>query len=466
MKYIRLLLVLVFLLGAVGVSSNPAKAETFSQYVSGVTMQNLSSNSATVTASYYDSAGNVVDTTTDTISAYGVKDYASIPVDTGFRGSLVLSSDQPIGAVSTLRGDNKGRGAYTAAAEGSTTVTLPMLMKNWGSSNWNTWIAVQNTGTTSADISVDYAACASSPDRTETNVAPGAMVTFEQNTETCLTASKVLTSAVITSSQPVVAVVAQESSVVNASLVSTGFAAGDTNPVIPLMNSNNPSTAGWRTAISIFNQGSQSTDVTLTYVQASDGSTCTETQTIPSQSSIVFGGNNLITGQPYITCAAGARLVGSAYVTANTTSQPLVATVNQDRGGLASAYGATSASAGTPKVFFPQIQDRNGAVNQWASSIMVMNVGSSATFVKCSFTNSSYAPTSDSLSPLKSWEDLERGNIATNYVGSGQCTAYTDNTYTTIDTNAKIVAVVNVRGTGSNYDLMMSYEAMNVSLAN
>lgn len=463
MKYLRLFFVAVFVLGLVGFSTSQSKAEAFSQYVSGVTMQNLSDATATVTANYYDASGSVVDSTTDSIDPYGVKDYSSIPVDSGFRGSLVLSSDQPVGAVSTLRGDNKGRGAYTAASAGSTTVTLPMLMKNWGSSNWNTWFAVQNTGTAATNITIDYAACAGTSDATASNVAPGAMVTFEQNTEDCLTASKVLTSAVISSTQPVVAVVAQESSVVNSSLVSSGFASGDVAPVVPLMNSNNPSSTGWRTAISIFNQGDEDTVVVMTYVQASDGSTCTETQTIGSKESKVFGGNNLITGQSYVTCAAGARLVGSAYVSSNSTNQPLVATVNQDRGGLGSAYGATSMSSGTPKVFFPQIQDRNGAVNQWASSIMVMNVGDSDTYVKCGFANSSYRPTSGAIAPLKSWEDLERGHIGTSYVGSGQCTAYTDDTYTTVDTSAKIVAVVNIRGTGNNYDLMMSYEGMNVT---
>lgn len=460
MKILRITLALVVFIVALGFNTNHASAQTFAQYVSGVTIQNLYNGSTTVTANYVNSAGVTIFSTTDTINAFGVKDYASVPVGTGFQGSLILSANNPIGAVSTLRGDNKGRGAYVGNDAGGTSVNLPMLMKNWGSSQWNTWFAVQNVGGTSATVTVKYAACASA--LPSVSIPAGAMVTFNQKTAACLTATKVITSATITSTQPVVAVVSQESSVVNASLVSPGFSSGDTKPVIPLLNSNNPTATGWRTAISVFNQSTTtSTSVKMTYVKAADGSTCTETQTIQPQQSATFAGNNLITGQPYVTCPAGVKLVGSAYVSSNSANVPLVATVNQDRGGLASAYGAFSPAAGSPTIFFPQIQDRNGATNQWASSIMIMNVGTSPVYVKCTFANSSYAPVSGALATYKAWENLQRGNIAAGYVGSGICTAYTSSSYTTVATDAKIVGVANVRGLGSNYDLMMSYEGLN-----
>lgn len=468
MKLGRFLLAFIVLVGLLGVNISSTRAETFASYVSGITIQNLTGNTATVRVEYYDQAGNVLDSsTTDTIAAYGVKDYATIPTATGFKGSAIISSDQLVGAVSTLRGDNKGRGAYVAATEGSTTVILPVLMKNWGSSKWNTFFSVQNTGTADADVTVDYAACAGTSNDTATGVKPGAMVTFNQATAACMTDAKVFTSAVITSTQPVAVVVAQESSVVNSALVSSGFTSGDTNPVIPLVNSNNPTTSGWRTAITLFNMGTASTDVTLTYVRT-DGTSCTEKQTVPALSSKSFAGNNLIVTPPAgveLTCALGARLVGSAYVTANTTAQPLVATVNQDRGSLSSAYGSMAPAVGTPKVVFSQIQDRNGTASQWSSSFTVFNLSPQSTYVKCTFANATYAPTSGELGSFKAWEDLQGGKIRQSYVGSGECTAYTSNTYTTVDTAAKIVAVVNVRGMGTGlFDLMMSYEGVNVTV--
>lgn len=466
-NFIVFLLVILSLLASLLLDTSQTQAQSFVSYVSGITMQNLEGADAQVTVNYYNQSGVSTHQTTDTIPAFGVKDYATIPTSSGFQGSVVISSTKKIAAVSTLRGDNKGRGAYIGMSSGATTAVLPLLMKNWGASNWNTWFAVQNIGSGDANITVDYAACPGTNDKTVSGIKPNSMVTFNQGAETCFTSSRVLTSAVVTSNQPIIVVISQESTVVNSSLVSQGFTVGDTNPVIPLMNSNNPDTSGWRTAISVFNMGSSDTSVTMTYVKSSDGSTCTETQVIPAKQSKVFAGNNLIVGAPpgvTLTCPVGQRLVGSAYVSSNTTNQQLAVTVNQDRGSLSSAYAGFSPTAATPKVVFPQIQDRNGAASQWASSFMILNVGSNTTYVKCTFANTTYTAQSGALGSYKAWEDLQRGKISPSYVGSGECTAYTNSSYTNVDTSAKIVGVVNIRGTGSGlFDLMMSYEGINVT---
>jgi hypothetical protein len=466
MKFIRFFLVMVFVFGLLGLSSSNTQGQTFASYVSGITLQNLSNQSASVSVNYYDQNGAIIHSTSDNIAAFGVKDYATIPAPAGFNGSVVISSDRSVGAVSTLRGDNRGRGAYIGASTGATEINLPILMKNWGSSRWNTWFAVQNIDTSDATVEVNYASCAGSVNDSAT-IKPGAMKTFNQATAACMGSNPVLTSGIVrsTNAKNLAVIVAQESSVVNAGLVSSGFPAGSTNPVVPLMNSNNPNTTGWRTAISIFNQGNSSTNVTLTYIKT-DGSSCTETQTIASKQAKVFGGNNLITGAPAgvtLTCGVGQRVIGSAYVSANSTSQPLVATVNQDRGGLASAYGAIARTVGTPKVFFPQIQDRNGASSQWASSLMIFNAGTGNVYVKCTFANTSYTATSGVLGPNRAWEDLQRGKISAGYVGSGECTAYTNSSYNVVATTARILGVANVRGTGDSFDLMMSYEGVNTA---
>ena len=94
---------------------------------------------------------------------------------------------------------------------------------------------------------------------------------------------------------------------------------------------------------------------------------------------------------------------------------------------------------------------------------MIFNVGS-PTYIKCTFANDDYAPVSGLLGTNKAWEDLQGGKIAIGYVGSGQCTAYTSSSYATVDTSADIVAVANIRGLNlTKYDLMMSYEGMNVT---
>ena len=309
MKKLNMLFAFFILFALIGISPDNANAASFTSYVSGITMQNQTGSTANVSIMFYNTSGTVVDTVSDSIPMYGVVDYSTVPAPSGFTGSAIISSNVEIGAVSTLRGDNKGRGAYSATKTGDTSVVTPILMKNWGSSQWNTWFSVQNVGDADTNIYVDYAACTGTINKQALGVKAGASATFDQKTETCFPTSKTLTSAVVTSSEPIAIVISQESTIANASLVSSGFPSGDPSPVIPLMNSNNPTTTGWRTAISVFNDGTLSTDVTMTYVKT-DGTTCYETQTIASKESKIFGGNNLITGVSdghTLTCPIGAR---------------------------------------------------------------------------------------------------------------------------------------------------------------
>lgn len=463
MKTIRVILVSLLVFVTLGVAVKPIEAQQFPSYVSGITIQNLSGGTANVRVSYYTGGGGApVHETNDSIAPYALKDFAAVPVTSPFQGSVVISSDQPIGAVSTLRGDNKGRGAYVGSSSGSTSVAVPFIMKNWGRSAWNTYFSVQNIGSSNATVTVDYAACPGA-NNAQAVVKPNNMHVFAQANEACL-GVKNLTSALVTSDQPIVLVSSQESSAVNSSLVSNGFASGSVDPVIPLVNSNNPNVNGWRTAISLFNLGDQATNVTLKYVSTDGVTTCQETHTINPKASAEFAGNGFITGNSALSCPVGQRFIGAAYVVTNSANQPLVGTVNQDRGSLASAYGTFNRSVGTPKVALPQIQDRNGSASDWASSFNVMNAGTAPTFVKCTFANTAYTVKFGQIAPLGVKEDLQRGKIAPSYVGSGECTAYTDASYTTIDSSARILAVVNVRGMGQGlFDLMMSYEGINVN---
>jgi hypothetical protein len=467
MKLVRLIIAAFVIGAAIIVAPQAAQAESYPSYVSGITMANLS-NVDTTAYVYYVNGGTgpdagVAQMVTDTILANGVKDYAAIPV-TNFHGSVIVESGQPLAAISTLTGGGAARGSYVGVSSGATSITLPFLAKNHGGSKWNTFFAVQNIGSADTNVTVKYASCASS--EAPVLVKSRASVIFDQHTTACL--ANGITSAVVTSDgQPLAAVVAQESTVVNSMLVSNGFSGASTLLAIPLVNSNNPNSTGWRTAITVMNTGTLDTDVTLTYVRT-DGSSCTEKQTVPQKSSKVFAGRTLQIGPAAgvtTTCVAGTKTVGAAYIASaadNSASQPLVAVVNQDRGSMSSAYGSFDPAAGTPIVNMPLIMDNNGS-GKWGTSFNIMNVGPATTYVKCTFTGSSYAPTSVStgLTVNGVFEDLQRGKLAGPKLTNGTCKAYTDNTYTTVDTAAKIVGVVNERGTAGANDMMLTYEGIN-----
>lgn len=470
-KFVRLFICTILVIAAFGfLPASGANAESYSSYVSGITMTNLSTTTATVTVEYIyggtgANAGTVASSTTEDIAGKAVRDYAAVPVN-NFQGAVVISSSQPIAAMSTITGGGLARGSYGGSATGSKSVLLPFLAKNHGSGQWNTFFAVQNIGNGDTTVTVDYSTCAGTANDTKV-VKSRSSVIFDQKSTACLPNG--ISSAVVTSStEDILAVVDQESLVNNQALVSSGFPSGSTTPFIPLVNANNPDTKGWRTAITIMNVGNADTTLTLTYKTTTGGS-CTETQTIPQQQSKVFAGNTLIIGPGAgvtTTCTIGAKLVGAAYVANaadNTASQPLVAVVNQDRQFVgASAYGGFDPAKATARLVMPLIMDNNGA-GKWGTSFNVMNIGAGPVYVKCTFAGSAYVATSGGALPVNGvFEDLQRTKLGIAKTSS-ECLAYSDAGYTTVDPTAKIIAVVNERALTAAGDGLLTYEAINTT---
>jgi hypothetical protein len=216
-----------------------------------------------------------------------------------------------------------------------------------------------------------------------------------------------------------------------------------TNPVMPLINANN---VGYITGVQIQNLGASSTQVTVSYTPAGAGTACTETQTIAGNKSATFALAAFNNGANS-TCAAGARFVGSAQVTTNSTSQPLAAIVNQLKGSInGEAYGGFDPDLATSKVVMPLIMDRNSG---YFTGFNVMNVGSSAA-VSCTFTDSAVT-VSDTLGTGEALNDIQNNKLGSGYVGSATCTAAS---------GGQIVAVVNEVGPSGSADQLLVYEGI------
>lgn len=414
-----------------------AQAQTkFPTYTSGVQVQNLEASEALVTLTAYNSDGSV-DTTIgpDAIAANGSKTYFPLGVTDGFQGSMVISSDKKVAAIANILSSDFAAGAsYIAASAGANEVQLPLLMKD--NSGFTTWYAVQNTGSATANVSVQYSDGTSVPSFT---LAPNAARVIYQAKEDHNAA---VFSAIITSDQPVVASVIEESSTIM--FAYTGFTGGATNPVFPLINANN---AGYQTGIQIQNAGGQATEVTVTYTPSSAGTACTETRTIQAGASAnfalgAFANDNESSVE---NCVGGAQFVGSAKVTANSNNQPLVAIINQLGPTNGEAYGSFDPNAATAKIVMPLIMDRNGG---FFTGFNVQNVGSSPTTVNCTFTGTGYTVGPQTLQPDQALTDVQGEKISVGYVGSGTCTA---------SSGGKIVGVVNELG--STGDQLLVYEA-------
>jgi len=420
----------------------------FMGYTASVQLFNIAGSSTNITLTFYNPDGTTQASVTDTLQGNQSKTYFPV-TSTGnsFKGSMkATSSSQNIVSIANIVAPGSiAAAAVVGKSTGSTTVRLPLLNKNNG--GFFTWFSVQNTGNSSANVSVQYS------DNTNTsynNLAAGAARTFYQANESHDSANF---AAQITSAQPLVATVIQETPRVM--LAYTGFTnAGPTLPVFPLVNTNN---TGYVTGIQLQNNGSSSTNVTVSYQPSTAGTACTETQTIDASAVKTFAlyvfdsdpnNNTGITTN----CVAGQTFIGSAKVTTNSTSKPLAGIINQLNSNAfkAGAYTAFDVNAATHKVVFPLIMDRNGG---YYTGFNVQHVGGSTSQVTCTFTNSSYTASAN-LSSGQSLNDIQLNKIANGYVGSATCTA--------ANTGVKLVGVANQLGPGAAYDRFLVYEGINI----
>lgn len=458
MKTVRILITLAVVIAALGFGSQSASAQLFTGYQTGIKVQNLSSSLATITLDYYyqstatGGGGALATSASDEVDPDSSNTYFPIPV-TNFQGSVVISSSQPIASIANV-GSSTGTawGSYVGQSTGGTSLYLPLLHKNNG--GYYSWYSIQNTSASeAATVEVRYSDCtAADVDASYTIAAQAAVVVYQKN-ETCHAARGFGATITSTNSVPVLAVVMQEAS--KSILTYTGFSAGTLLPQMPLINMNN---SKYHTGIMIQNTGTAPTDVTVTYKPSQAGTECTETQTVNGGEVKQFGYQAFLGDNTYEDCKV-ERFVGSAAVTANSASIPLVAVVNQIRFGYAvsGSYGAFDAGKATNTVKLPIIMDRLGGYN---TGFSVANVGEAATWIKCTFTGSTVtAQSTAAVAVGASLSHQQSGVLANGYSGAATCKAYTDNTFGTEDSAAKIVAVVNELGAGTG-DALMVYEGI------
>ncbi len=436
-----IVMVLVMVLALALTAGAMAQNTKFPAYISGIQVANLQNEPATVTLAAYNPDGtkNGSDIV-DTVGANGSKTYFPLSnVSDGFSGSVIISSDKNVAAISNiLSSDYSAAASYVGRSAGANEVQLPLLNKD--NSGFTTWFSVQNASTDEATVNVTYSDGTSAA---EQKIQPGAAAVYYQNAETH---TSPVFAGTVSSDKPIVAAAIQESSDIIFSY--TGFTGGATDPVFPLINANN---ANYQTGLQIQNAGAQATDVTVSYTPSTDGTACTETQTIAPAASATFalaafanGGNS--------NCAPGAKFIGSAAVTGNSTSQPLVGIGNQLLAGInGEAYGSFDPASATSVVVMPLIMDRNSG---YFTGFNLQNVGSSSATVNCTFTNTPYT-VSGTIAPGAALNDIQNNQIGNGYVGSARCTAN--------DTNAQLVGVVNQLQQGGTGDQFLVYEAINVT---
>lgn len=441
-KGIRILLVFVMLAGIFvvgGAQVALAQNTQFPAYTSGIQVANLDTDVATVVLIGYNPDGSQSGSAlNDTIPVNSSKTYFPISnVANGFSGSFVISSNKKVAAISNiLSSDFRAGASYVGRSGGATKVLLPLLNKN--NSGFTTWYSVQNAGTADANVNVAY----SDGKTASAVIKPGAAKVFYQAAEDH-GAVKVF-AGTVTSNQPVVAAVIQESNKIM--FAYTGFTGGAINPVFPLINAFN---SGYITGLQIQNAGASATNVTVQYTKGAAGADCTETQTIQpgaSNTFALYAFNQTVAGE---NCANQTKFIGSAKVTVNSANMPLVAVGNQlgTTAGNGEAYGAFDPAEAGPVVVMPLIMDRNGG---FFTGFSVQNVGGAATAVNCTFSGTGYT-VAGNLAPGAAISAIQNNAISAGYVGAGTCTS---------NPATPLVAVVNQLSQKPGVDNFLVYEGI------
>jgi hypothetical protein len=416
----------VLAVGLLGFLFAPSTASAqISSYNADFQIVNLAATQADITINFYNKSGTVVATVPDTIAAGGSNTYSPLPgsVPAGFDGSVVVLSDQPIAAITNVKGNGLAYGSsYSGFTAGSNVVSLPLINKAFF--GINTWYNVQNTGSGATTITASYSGTTCTENAT---IQPGAAATFSQETNTCLPAGYNGAATITTgnSGDQVAAVVMQVFS--GGLLAYNGFAAGGADLVMPLVTNN---VFGILTGIQIQNQGNAASSVTVTYTaNPGTGTTCTESANIPAGGAETFSINvfGAGTGNTTSNCVQGQYWIGSAVVTGNTASQPLVGIVNQTNfaSGGSSSYGAFNPAEASSTVVMPLLMDAFKIWTGWS----VLNVGA-ATTVSCTYGGTSITVNFPLASnQAKDVQNINRGTgdpaklLPADYIGNGTCTA-------------------------------------------
>jgi hypothetical protein len=435
---------------------NAAQAQSIT-FSSSFQVQNLSTTTANINIAFYQLEGtSAAASIDDTIAGSSQKTYATLPagVPAGFNGSAVISSDQRVAAIVNVNSPDLtltfGGESYVGVTEGSQSVSLPLLFK--GSFGFNSFVNVQNVGQTSTQVTITYSGggLTSPLAKPAVTIAPGAAFRFDQAAEAGLPAGFNGSAIVTSTASDIAAVVSQVGP--TTILGYNGFAAGTTNPTLPLVNTNN---FGFVTGISLQNTGDTATNVTVSYTPSAAGAACTETLNIPARGTGFFAINAFAANDPTPsddTCANGATFVGSARVTTNSASMPLVGVVNQlnsatRKGGSYSSFDAASA---TSTVVYPLINDRNFG---FFTGISLVNVSDVTTTIRCVYSGTPVVQEQANVAPGGTFTPVQVNQIANGYNGSGTCTATA--------AGARIVGVANqLRNTGSA-DTFYVYEGAN-----
>jgi hypothetical protein len=429
-----------------------------SGWLTGVQIQNIGTGPATVSVSYYakDTTNVYTFTPASTIAANSslnisgseATGWSPSQPPSGFIGSAVVESDQPILAI-VNETNGVAAGQYKGASGSTeTSVSVPLVKYSLGGKSSE--ITVQNIGTATTTITVNYAGKigATPVSGTDTHaIDANKMWVFSP---AGIVGAGFLGAANISSSGGVpITAVSNEffSDAANANYNKVlqaanafGSAAGTTTLYVPIQKKNFPVANGKSTGLQVQNLGASAANISVTWRD--------------QNTSLTYNGtyNGLAAGESYTFYGAAmttpAGFVGSAVVTAN---QNIVAIVNESfdappaGGQKSTTYAGFNNNIPTTKVYVP-LQKKNLGAN--TSGIQIMNVSGASALVTCTYyVSGSPYPVAKTVNANASATWLNEAAVPTGTYGSAVC-----------ESTANIIGVINEASTTMD---VKNYEGFN-----
>jgi len=407
----RNVVIILVLLSLVVVPTALAQYSEGSWYTS-YQIQNLGTNAADVTVTYYAPDGSSTAGPSWTIDAGSSVVWTQWD-DTGLAAgqySAVIESTEEIAVIANQQLLPNGAtgftpiapySSYSGASVGATQVTLPVIMHNWF--GYYTEFYVQNVGSGTANVNITYypgemeGQTSGATGQTDGGTIPKfASKGFSQENKTGLAAGsgmwagRFLGSAVVTSDQPIVVVVNQHFPGSYKLFTYNGFDAGATAIGAPVYMKGH---FGYYASLTIGNP-STTTDANVQIKYTADsvyslpaserGKTTTVNYTIkPGTALVRYDGPTATAAQSDL--GAYTQFFGAVMVTSDI---PVVVMVNQEAttaaGAQSGTYNGAAISGATTKISVPLIQaDFYG----YYTSLTIQNTTGTAANVQITYTS-------------------------------------------------------------------------------
>jgi len=392
---------------ALVVSASSLAQSTTKQLSTNFTLVNFGSGTATGTISYIKQDGTPWGSESFSIPGNGgqgiFRQYfppgsAGNPNLSSGAGSVMVMSDQPLGAVVQIQARNQNptsNGAYSGFSAGGPSFYVPLVAKNLttASGTGNSQIVVQNTGGSPTTVQFQFIGGGSTYTYTSPNIAPNASFTCDLTT-TCGASAGVpnnwVGSAVVsaTASGGTIAVV---SNFFTGDALQTFNAFSVTSPktkwFVPLFTSRLPNSLS--TPITVQNLSGNTIAVGGIQVVCTPDAGATGFSPITKTNPAPVNNNESFFLNPVIDKSIPEGFAGSCVITA---SANVVAFVQMRfvATGEAAAYEAIPDGGTDTKVIVPLVAKR--LPNGFSTAVTIQNLSSSAATVTLTYTPSSGSP--------------------------------------------------------------------------